>query len=37
VANNEVRMLCEHAEISHESNFEEAKRLLDAKVASEEG
>lgn len=35
VANNEVRLLCEHAEISHESNFAEAKRLLDEKVASQ--
>lgn len=29
VANNEVRLLCEHAEISHESNYDEAKRLLE--------
>jgi F-type H+-transporting ATPase subunit epsilon len=36
VANNEVRLLCEHAEISHESNYDEAKRLLDeAKARSE--
>lgn len=34
VANNQVRLLCEYAEISHESNFEEAKRLLDEKVAA---
>lgn len=34
VANNEVRLLCEHAEISHESNFAEAKRLLEEKVAA---
>ena len=35
VANNEVRLLCEHAEISFESNYEEAKRLLDEAVADE--
>jgi F-type H+-transporting ATPase subunit epsilon len=36
VAHNEVRLLCEHAEISHESNYEEAKRLLEqAKARSE--
>jgi F-type H+-transporting ATPase subunit epsilon len=29
VANNEVRLLCEHAEISFESNYDEAKRLLE--------
>ncbi|MGN6782147.1 MAG: F0F1 ATP synthase subunit epsilon [Marmoricola sp.] len=34
VANNHVRLLCEHAEISFESSFEEAKRQLDAKVAA---
>ncbi|MCW2784260.1 MAG: atpC [Marmoricola sp.] len=33
VANNEVRLLCEHAEISYESNFDEAKRKLDEKLA----
>ena len=37
VAHTEVRLLCEHAEISHESDFEEAKRLLDAKVAADQG
>jgi F-type H+-transporting ATPase subunit epsilon len=35
VANNQVRLLCEHAEISFESNFDEAKRKLDAKIAAE--
>ena len=35
VSNNEVRLLCEHAEISHESDFDEAKRKLDAKLADE--
>ena len=35
VANNQVRLLCEHAEISFESNFDEAKRKLDQKIASE--
>ena len=36
VSNNEVRLLCEHAEISHESDFDEAKRKLEAKIASEQ-
>ena len=36
VANNEVRLLCEHAEISFESNYDEAKRLLDERVADQE-
>jgi F-type H+-transporting ATPase subunit epsilon len=36
VAHNQVRLLCEHAEISHESNYEEAKRLLDERVAASE-
>ena len=35
VANNQVRLLCERAEISFESNFDEAKRKLDAKIAAE--
>jgi|SRR5690348_87420 F-type H+-transporting ATPase subunit epsilon len=35
VANNVVRLICEHAEISHESNFDEARRLLDAKLAAD--
>lgn len=30
VANNEVSILCDRAELSHESDFEEAKRRLDA-------
>jgi hypothetical protein len=29
-----VRLLCEYAEISFESSFEEAKRLLDAKMSA---
>jgi F-type H+-transporting ATPase subunit epsilon len=38
VANNQVRLLCEHAEISHESDYDEAKRLLDERKAKlEEG
>ncbi|MGH3414452.1 MAG: F0F1 ATP synthase subunit epsilon [Marmoricola sp.] len=37
VANNQVRLLCEHAEISHESDFEEAKRLLDQRLEAEGG
>ena len=36
VANNQVRLLCEHAEISFESNYDEAKRLLDERVAAQE-
>jgi F-type H+-transporting ATPase subunit epsilon len=36
VANNQVRLLCEFAEISHESNFDEAKRLLDESMAAAE-
>lgn len=36
VANNEVRLLCEHAEISFESNYDEAKRQLDERVAAQE-
>lgn len=35
VANNQVRLLCERVEISFESNFDEAKRKLDAKIAAE--
>jgi len=35
VANNEVRLLCQHAEISFESNYDEAKRLLDERVAAQ--
>jgi F-type H+-transporting ATPase subunit epsilon len=30
VAKNQVSILCDRAEISHESDFEEAKRKLDA-------
>lgn len=37
VANNGVRLLCEHAEISYESNYEEAKRLLDERLEQLEG
>jgi F-type H+-transporting ATPase subunit epsilon len=36
VANNQVRLLCEHAEISYESNFDEAKRKLDQRMAVEQ-
>lgn len=35
VAHNEVRLICEYAEISHESDFEEAKRLLEQKQAAD--
>ena len=31
VANNQVRLLCEHAEISFESNYDEARRLLEER------
>lgn len=34
VANNRVSLLCERAEISHESDFEEAKRKLDERKAA---
>ena len=37
VAHNEVRLLCQHAEISFESNYDEAKRLLDERVAAQQG
>lgn len=37
VANNEVRLLCERAEISYESDYDEAKRLLDEAAARNEG
>ena len=37
VAHNEVRLLCEHAEISYESNYDEAKRLLDERKEKLEG
>lgn len=36
VANNEVRLLCEYAEISHESRYDEAKRKLDVKMSAAE-
>jgi F-type H+-transporting ATPase subunit epsilon len=34
VANNQVSILCDRAEISHESDFEEAKRKLEASAPS---
>ena len=37
VANNQVRLLCEYAELSHESDYEEAKRLLEERKARDEG
>ena len=37
VANNQVRLLCEYAELSHESNYDEAKRLMDERKAKLEG
>jgi F-type H+-transporting ATPase subunit epsilon len=36
VANNQVSILCDNAEMSHESDFEEAKRKLDERVAAQE-
>lgn len=36
VSNNKVKLICEHAEISFESDFDEAKRKLDAKIAGEQ-
>ena len=35
VAKNQVSILCDRAEISHESDFEEAKRKLDEAVAKD--
>jgi F-type H+-transporting ATPase subunit epsilon len=35
VANNQVSILCDNAEMSHESDFEEAKRKLDERLAAE--
>ena len=35
VANNQVRLLCEHAEISFESNYDEARRLLEERKQKE--
>lgn len=35
VANDEVRLVCEHAQIAAESNFEEARRLLQEQLAAE--
>ena len=37
VADNHVRLICEYAELSHESDYEEAKRLLDERKAALEG
>jgi F-type H+-transporting ATPase subunit epsilon len=37
VANNRVSLLCEHAEMSHESDFEEARRKLEERKAALEG
>jgi hypothetical protein len=30
-------LLCEYAELSHESSYEEAKRLLEERKARDEG
>jgi F-type H+-transporting ATPase subunit epsilon len=37
VADNHVRLLCEYAELSHESDFDEAKRLLEERKSALEG
>jgi F-type H+-transporting ATPase subunit epsilon len=37
VANNRVSLLCEHAEMSHESDFDEARRKLEERKAALEG
>ena len=37
VADNHVRLLCEYAELSHESDFEEAKRQMEERKAALEG
>ncbi len=37
VADNQVRLLCEHAEISFESNYDEARRLLEERKERMEG
>jgi F-type H+-transporting ATPase subunit epsilon len=37
VAKNQVSILCDRAAISHESDFDEAKRKLDEAVAKESG
>jgi F-type H+-transporting ATPase subunit epsilon len=37
VADNHVLLLCEYAELSHESDFDEAKRLLEERKAALEG
>ena len=37
VANNQVSILCDRAEMSHESDFEEAKRKLDAGAPQASG
>lgn len=34
VAHNEVRLICEYAELSHESDLDEAKRLLEQARAA---
>ena len=36
VAHNEVRLLCEHAEISFDGNYDEAKRQLEERVGPED-
>ena len=36
VANNQVRLLCEYAELSHESDYDEARRLLEERKARDE-
>jgi F-type H+-transporting ATPase subunit epsilon len=36
VANNQVRLLCEYAELSHESDYDEARRILEERKARDE-
>ena len=37
VANNQVRLLCEYAELSLESSYDEARRLREERKARDEG
>lgn len=35
VANNQVRLVCQHAQMSSESNYDEARRLLQEQLEAE--
>ena len=37
VADNHDRLICEYAELNHESDVEEAKRLMEERKAALEG